>query len=311
VAGYLDWLAGGPRPPGVVLRTADGWSAPAERGVFLDPDDWVLPDVGEIPYAAYEAMYHRDQNKFCGIPSRRELVGPAARGCPIGCHFCEVPGLYGAAERRLGVDRVISYIEESFTRQPFEYVAFYAPTFTLDRGWTVRLCQALDSLGSPFPWKCATTMHHLDEELITLMARSGCVRVSVGLETLDEATHPSLPRIKRIHEERLDQLAGWCRDNGIELNCFVIAGLPGTTPAGVHRTVEAVRAHGARVRPTMYNPLHDMRPDMSEAQLAKFNRQLLVSEVERTEAADLYDVIFGVEPKPTTVMERIPMRRGS
>lgn len=311
VAGYLDWLEGGSRPPGVVLRTAAGWAAPAERGRFLDPEDWVLPDVLEIPYGAYEAMYRRDENKFCGIPQRRELVVPAARGCPIGCHFCEVPGLNGLVERRLPTDRVLAYIEESFTRQPFEYVAFYAPTFTLDRAWTMRLCETLEALGSPYPWKCATTMHHLDQELLGLMGRSGCIRVSVGLETLEEQSHPTLPRIKRVHEDRLGRLAGWCRDAGVELNCFVIAGLPGTTPAGVHRTVAAVRAHGARVRPTMYNPLHEMRPDMSEAEISRFNRQLLAADVDPKEAAQLYDAVFGVERKPTTVMERIPVRRGS
>lgn len=309
VAAYLDWLDGAPPPPGVVLRDGDGWTPPRQRGIFLDPRDWVLPDVTEVPYVAYEAMYHRDQNKFCGIPQRRELVVPAARGCPIGCHFCEVPGLYGKAERRLSVERVLSYIEESFAAHPFEYVAFYAPTFTLDREWVVRLCESLVERGSRYPWKCATTMHHLDEELVALMARSGCVRISVGLETLEEASHPTLPRIKRVARERFDRLAGWCRASGIELNCFVIAGLPGTTPAGVRHTVDVLRANGARVRPTMYSPLHDMSPDMSEAEVVRFNRQLIVADTPVDDAEQLYEVIFGVETRVTDAMDRIPVRR--
>jgi anaerobic magnesium-protoporphyrin IX monomethyl ester cyclase len=308
VHGCLNWFDGGPVPAGAVVRTGDGWQRSEEHGVFLDPDDWVLPDVREIPYGAYEAMYRRDENKFCGIPQRRELVVPAARGCPIGCYFCEVPGLSGRRDRRLSVPQVVSYIEDSFKLQSFEYVAFYAPTFTIDRKWIVELCAALVERGSPYPWKCATTVRHLDQDLLARMADSGCIRVSVGLETLAESSQASLPGAKRIREAEFLRLADWCRDVGIELNCFVIAGLPGETPEAVRRTVEVVRKQGARVRPTAYNPLHDMRAEMTEVELYKFNRQLLSHPNGDPVNREFYDVIFGHEPSPTVVMDKIPER---
>ena len=217
------------RLPGVHVRGPNGdWLRPAGPGSTLPPEQWALPDVAEIPYAAYDRLYADDQNKFCGIPVRRELVIPVARGCPIGCEFCEVHVVFGRPDRRLSVEAVLDYIDRSAHAAQAEYVSFYAPTFTLDRRWVLEFCDRIQAEAYPLPWKCATTVHHLDEELVQRMGAAGCVRISVGVETLDPAGSQALPRAKRKSYEDVEQLNSWCAQAGIELNCFVIVGLPGT-----------------------------------------------------------------------------------
>jgi anaerobic magnesium-protoporphyrin IX monomethyl ester cyclase len=311
VAGYVAWLQGERDnvPPGTWIRDDGQWSR-GRAGQALGAEEWALPDVREIPYASYDRMYARDQNKFCGIPQRRELVVPAARGCPVNCSFCDVPSLQGLPDRRLSVDRTIGYIERCFAEHPFEYVAFYAPTFTMNRRWTELLCQELIARGSPYPWKCATAVAYLDRPLLSLMARAGCVRVSVGVETLDPGGFPELPRRKRNELHRYQDLATICRDVGIELNCFVVVGLPGTTLAGNVTTVEEVRRLGARVRPTAYSSLERLRAATTREDLTEFNRQLLhpsdIADVEDRLA--MHSLVFGDETWTTRVMDRIASR---
>ncbi|MFF3978116.1 B12-binding domain-containing radical SAM protein [Streptomyces sp. NPDC055808] len=297
--------------PGVWLRVDGQWNEPGRPGAVLSDEDWVMPDVREIPYHAYDWLYRDDQNKFCGIPGRRELVVPAARGCPVGCEYCEVPAVFGRPDRRASVERVVRYIEESFAALPFEYVAFYAPTFTLNRAWTVRLCEELVERGARYPWKCATTVHHLDEELVALMGRSGCVRISVGVETLAESGHPALPRLKRKGTTAVEALAAWCERAGIELNCFVIVGLPGTAVDDAEAAIAEVRALGGRVRPTMYSPHELLRPGMSADAISLHNRQILPEGVfpDTAERRRAYDIIFGRERRTTHVDESVPQRR--
>ncbi|WP_179120011.1 B12-binding domain-containing radical SAM protein [Streptomyces tsukubensis] len=312
VASYLSARAEQPAEelpgglPGVAVRTAEGWRGPSGTGAVLEPGAWTLPDVAEIPYAAYDRLYVRDEDKFCGIPFRRELVVPVARGCPIGCEFCEVPEIFGLRERRLSVDATVEYIERAYAAAPFEYVAFYAPTFTLNRRWVSELCGRF--LAGPLSprWKCATTVHHLDEELVGEMGAAGCVRVSVGLETLDEAGHEGLPRAKRIHRERFSRLAAWCDKAGVELNAFVIVGLPGTTVSGTKDTMAFARSLGARVRPTMYTPIHHLTADMSPGEVARYNRQLRTDPAPSPDDRDWHGFVFGPEDRPTTVYERVP-----
>ena len=315
LAEYVRALLAGStdRPlPGVTVRSGSEWSAAAGPGAMLQPADWVLPDIGEIPYEAYDRLYSQDAHKFCGIPFRRELVVPVARGCPIGCDYCDVHQLFGLKERRLPVPAVLDYIDRCFDRAPFEYVAFYAPTFTLNRKWVLELADALTTRAEPVRWKCATTVHHLDEDLVALMGRSGCVRISVGLETLEPSGHGALPRAKQIHEDGFRNLGRWCVDAGIELNAFVIVGLPGTTVDGVARTRAVVRESGARFRPTVYTPFEQMTPTMDLAEIGRFNRQMLPegSVPDGTDPADLYRFVFGVDDRLTEVYDHIPQRSG-
>src|SRR5690606_22820468 len=151
-----------------------------------------------------------------------------------------------------------------------------APPSRLDRGWVLRLCAALRSKPRPYPWKCATTLHHLDQELIAAMGAAGCQRISVGIETFEEVDKKVLPVVKRKRQERFEDVARWCREAGGELNCFVLVGLPGTTVEGTRRTMTRIAQAGARARPTLYTPYHEMRADMTERELSAFNRHLFV-----------------------------------
>jgi anaerobic magnesium-protoporphyrin IX monomethyl ester cyclase len=312
VAAFLAWVQA-ERPPvgpaGVAVRGPAGWLAPTGPAERLDPDEWVLPDVTEIPYSFYEDLYRDDQRRFCGIPDRRELVVPVARGCPVNCDFCDVPAMQGLRERRLPVPRVISYIRDCFAEHPFEYVAFYAPTFTLDRRWVRELCGELARQPRAYPWKCATTLHHLDEELVATMGAAGCVRISVGVETFEPEGSRLLPRAKRKPREDFERVLGWCTASGIELNCFVIVGLPGTTAHGARATIESIVDAGARARATLYTPYHRMRADMSEQQLSGFNRQTFVDPAEtlpeNADPADYHALIFADDGYRTQANRRI------
>jgi len=306
---WLDHLEHGTPPAGVLLRE-DGY-APRPPGRFLDAEDWVLPDIDEIPFEAYDRLYADDLAKFCGIPARRELVVPVARGCPVGCGFCDVPSQQGLKERRLSVGRTVAYIEAALARHPFEYVSFYAPTFTLKRKWVDALCDALGERLPSLRWKCVTTLAHLDEALIARMGKAGCVRISVGVETLDEAASEALPLLKRRPNASLDRIAGACQAAGVELNCFLMIGMPGEPVAHAARTIQRLIAGGHRVRPTVYTPYERLTADMDTAEYAGFNRQLLThGDLDASERANAYQLLYAnLEDRVTRVMERIPGRR--
>jgi anaerobic magnesium-protoporphyrin IX monomethyl ester cyclase len=290
VLAFLQWLRdpSGPRP-GLAVRSGGRWLGPDAPGRALPVDEWCLPDIDEIPYDAYDRLYLRDDNRFCGLPGKRELVVPVARGCPIGCQFCEIWQREGRRERRLPVRRVTDYVLDSLARAPFEYVAMYAPTFTLQRSWVLELCDALVGCGRRVRWKCTTTVAHLDEALLARMAASGCVRVSVGVETLEAPSLSFLPASKRLETQRLEALAACCTRLGIELNCFVMLGLPNATAGGMRATIDLLRGWGARVRPMLYADYELMEPGMDERQIAAFNRQVTLGD----DRAELYSLFHG------------------
>jgi len=312
VASYVAQLsAGGSAPlPGVATRQGERWVDAAPGARYLPADEWALPDVSEVPYASYERLSARDQNKFAAIPNRRELAIPAARGCNLACSFCDVPLVQGYRDRRVPVAAVGAYLEQALAVRPFDYLSFYAPTFTLDRAWTVELTSMLTNSPARLPWKCATAMSCLDEDLLGLMAKSGCIRISVGLETLEPAGLDTLPRRKRSGLENFDRLNEAAAAAGIEMNYFVILGLPGTTTEGGQATLDAIAKAGGRARPTVYASLDRLRGCARKEDLWRFNRQLFDDDRPAAERDGWYSLFFGPDERVTKVAENIPVRHG-
>lgn len=311
VASYVKYLATDRAPSGVLLKEEGSSYRIYGPGSALDADDWVLPDVSEIPYDAYERLYQDDLNKFCGIPERRELVVPVARGCPIGCAFCDVPAQQGLRERRIKVDDLVDYIGVARSKIKFDYVSMYAPTFTLKKRWVLDFCDAIAIRHPDVKWKCVTTVSHLDAELISAMARAGCIRISVGVETTSELAAEALPKAKRVGVARLAEIEAACASNDIELNCFVMVGMGDESVAEATIGVASLMAQGHRIRPTVFTPYERMHPGMSVREFSAFNRQLLThSDLPIADRLAAYGLLYANKhDRPTQVMNSIPVAR--
>lgn len=305
ILSYVHYLKGMSQETPGVLRSPQHQPT---AGVFLEPEEWVLPDVTMIPYGAYHQMYKNDFNKFCGIPERQELVVPLARGCPVNCAYCDVPSMQGKVERRLSVDRVIDYIQQSFNVLPFEYVSFYAPTFTLNHKWVDEFCSKFMALKRKYPWKCVTVLKTLNPALIKKMSESGCIRISLGIESFSKTAAMELPKVKQETLDNFINVAKICLEVGIELNCFIMLGMPGDTPQDIKETIDICRIYGARVRPTIYTNYGTMRENMSVSEINKYNRQILQPDLVSPEMAKAYHKLFYNDPNDVTthVMNNIP-----
>ena len=297
------------KPKGIFYKDNNKWCI-GEKGEFLDSSKWEFPDFTEFPFEAYDSMYKNDRNKFCGIPNRRELVVNVSRGCTVGCKFCDVPKMQGLLDRRIDYRTLVEYIKESFKLYPFEYVTFYSPTFTLDRQWTINFCKLMKKTNKKYPWKCVTTIEHLDKELILKMKEAGCVRISIGVETIDELAEKELPLIKRKTKQKIKLLLEICNQIEIELNCFVILGLPGETISGAKETIKFLKKYNARVRPTIYTPYNLLSSNMNIDEIATFNRQLFIDKLINEEIErEFYNIFYEKENKLTEVYKKIEKRR--
>jgi len=297
-------------PKGVMYKNDIATWVQGCEGYYLDATKWEFPDLSEIPYLAYDKLYENDQNRFCGIPNRRELVVNVSRGCPVGCSFCDVPIMQGKKDRRLAPDVLVEYIEDTFNKYPFEYVSFYSPTFTLNRNWTLKFCKLLTEKEKKYSWKCVTTVQHLDQELLKAMKESGCIRVSIGVETLSELDLETLPKIKQSNKDKIIAIMESCNVLDIELNCFVMLGIPGDSVEEINRTIDFLNGYNVRVRPTIFTPYNLLKADMSTEEVSMFNRQLFTDNfIEKEDEKELYKIFFNKNYRMTEVYENIDKRK--
>jgi anaerobic magnesium-protoporphyrin IX monomethyl ester cyclase len=181
-----------------------------ERTMFeqLDP----------LPYPAR----HTVLNPFPHGEDKKALL--ATRGCLYACKYCNSQQLWKQTFRMRSVSNVVAemdYLAREYNTKLFE---FKDETFTISREWVVSLCRSLGTADRLWEWSCATRVDLIDEKLIRLMARAGCIHITFGIES---GSPDTLTKInKRIDLDYAVQMCRVVKKEGMILNINMIMGMP-------------------------------------------------------------------------------------
>lgn len=171
-----------------------------------------MPALDLLPLAQYLAL------------SKGELHLLINKGCPFHCEFCNERLVSSNVLRYRAPEQVAEYLCADYP-ETVRSVYLDASTFTYDRMWVLKLCHEIRRCGKPLPWKTCTRLDCTDDDLIRAMAESGCTRISVGVETLDEEIQSR--NRKCVSREALTAFAASCKRYGILPRALLIIGLDG------------------------------------------------------------------------------------
>jgi len=149
--------------------------------VRLNPWRPFVADLDALPIPNYHLIHRWEKTK------NRYLSIATSRGCPFNCSFCSVILLFGRRYRYNSVDRILEEIRTHGTQAG--HVFFCDDNFTAHRQRIKELCEGILREGLKLEWSAQVRVDAAkDEELLRLMARSGCFIVFVGLESINPAT---------------------------------------------------------------------------------------------------------------------------
>ena len=160
------------------------------------------------------------------------------RGCPFKCIFCAAPTL-GKDHRQRSPENVVHEIKTCKEKYGLRHFFFIDETATLNRNHTIEICDLLIKEKLRITWEGSTRANLVDEELIKKMAKSGLIRLSFGLESVDE-------NIRRIMKKNVP-LESYIEANrltnkyGIETLNSCMIGLPGETKETIRKTLRFLR----------------------------------------------------------------------
>ncbi|HTK77765.1 MAG TPA: radical SAM protein [Gemmataceae bacterium] len=149
--------------------------------------------VDDAKHRRLEPVYDgRGRRSLAGVRARREIfrgkryqnvtLVEFARGCNFRCDFCSITAFHGAAQNHRPPDEVAAEMAATGSRRFFIVDDNLVSQPTQAR----ELCRALIPLG--VRWVGQASIHIAqDDELLDLMARSGCQGVLIGMESLDPA----------------------------------------------------------------------------------------------------------------------------
>ncbi len=203
-----------------------------DRFIETAPRDHPV-DLNRLPYPAYHLLkMDRYRYEFLG---KNFAILEGSRGCPHRCSFCYL-GMYGPRYRRKRLDRFVNeirYVNRKFGVRNFYFMDL---EFGLNRKYLISFCKALIDLKLGLKWCCQTRVTDVDEEVLNLMKRAGCILIHFGVEAGSEKIlrHTG----KGITLKDCTEALRLTRKAGIETALFMNFGFPGESLRDMNATIK-------------------------------------------------------------------------
>ena len=210
----------------------------APRGYVSDLDSIQFPDRDLLPMDKYIAAFSNT------LPGERGTTVIGSRGCPFECAFC-AKEIFGRKLRSRSPANILAEIELLLAKYSLTTIHFVDDTFITGTGFVREFCEEKVRKGLDFLWRCEARVDSLNDSVLQLMSKNGCVGVMCGVESGAQEILDAMNK-----KQSVDQILNVCdaiHRNGIDLGVFIILGYPGETAETLAKTIALVR----KIKPTI------------------------------------------------------------
>lgn len=198
-----------------------------------------LPELDELP----EPARHRiDLTPYLqawrGAHGHSSLNVSTQRGCPYKCAWCS-RAVYGTSYRRRSPERVVAELARLTERYAPSQFWFVDDVFTINHNWLEGFAQALDAAGLRIRYECITRADRMNDRVVALLARTGCVRVWIGAESGSQRILDAMQR--QVKVSQVTAMIRAAAEAGIQTGTFLMLGYPGETEADIRATERYLR----------------------------------------------------------------------
>ena len=207
--------------------------------MVVTSDRPLIQDLDAMPWQARHLV---DNNSY-HYPSRGQGMQPVAtmvtsRGCPYHCIFCY--SMHGHKVRFRAIEAVIDELESVVKSAGINYFIFHDECFTLSRERVLKFCNEIQRRSLKIRWFCFTRGDTIDSEMVQRMAETGCVKVSLGVESGSQTMLNRVEKKTQLH--RVAQAFRLLHKAGIETRGSFILGLPGEDQQSLQQTFDFAKS---------------------------------------------------------------------
>ena len=240
---HADFVARGEGGDGLMLELVGALAGERElesiRGLSFWRDDRPVHNELRERCADLDDLPVPDLSLIVGAERMRETPILTSLGCPFDCTFCTVSMMFGRAYRYRSAESVMAEIEAKQPRAVF----FYDDNFAADKRRLKKLLGMMIDRGLPSKWQAQVrTDVARDEELLDLMRRSGCHRLELGLESVDQATLDGYAKSQTV--EDITRAIAALHRHHIKVHGMFVVGADNDTARTAGETVAFAERHG-------------------------------------------------------------------
>lgn len=205
-----------------------------------------IENIDTIPFPDRESIDIHSYQYFIDDQPATTII--TSRGCPYACGFCT--SIWGRKVRMHSADYVINEIKE-VQHLGFSAIMFFDDILILDKKRLFKICEHLKK--EKIVWRCFVRANLVSDEILKVMAESGCKEVGIGVESGSQKVLDIVNKGTTIEQNtKTIELA---HKYGIRAKAFIIIGLPSESKETIAETeqfLEATKPDDLDV--TIYSP---------------------------------------------------------
>lgn len=187
------------------------------------------------------------------------------RGCPWHCIFCASEAIKTTRMAMRSPESIVEEIKQ--VQKDFPYITHIFFTDDVLTLWAdqhiLKICDLILKENIKITFEGSTRANLVEDEMMSIMAKAGLVRISFGLETVDTEMRKTMK--KQVPLEEYSKANKICNKYNVEASNSVMIGLPGETRETVKKTLtwlrnarEVKRANFSVAIPYPGTELHEM-----------------------------------------------------
>ena len=210
------------------------------EGKIIETAPRFISDLDQIPYPARHLLPMHLYNRMVEyLGARPADLMNVVRGCPYNCTFCEISKLWGKTCRAFSPRRIVEEIDHMINEYGSKGIYFIGDNFTILKRQTVELCKLIKKNKLDIEWACDARVDLISRELLKIMRDAGCQTIWFGVESgsprILEKINKGITLQQAVHAFKL------CREEGIQIACSFILGIPGETVNDMKATFKFVK----------------------------------------------------------------------
>jgi len=210
------------------------------RGLPIqDLDKLPFPSRNLLPMNKYHeaALKGRVIEGMLAFGERRTSIF-TSRGCPYNCTFCSVHLTMTRMWRYRSPENVVEELKEYVSKYQIKYFDILDDNFTLDPNRAKKICSLIIKSKLKIKWSTPNGIRadKIDEKLIILMKKSGCIQIKVAPESGSPKILENVIK-KHLDLNMVKKTVTLCKKHKLSVEAFFVVGFPEETKDDIHQTI--------------------------------------------------------------------------
>ncbi len=203
--------------------------------VIINREYNFIENLDELSIVDRKTLLNWDKFPLWTVAST--IIG--SRGCPYRCTFCSSSALWKHSVRYRSIEHVmeeLKYLKQTFNIKSF---AFWDDIFFAQKSVAVGFCKMLIREKLGLTWTCSTRANLIDDELVSLMKRSHCTQIALGVESGSDRVLEAIKKDTTVNLVR--NAVKLIRRHGLRFCAAFIVGLPYEKEEDIRKTISLIR----------------------------------------------------------------------